>query len=739
MPANHVSQRTTDYQTRGGVRVIRSVRAAPPDADLSLVRELDERRGMWLASSYEYPGRYVRAASGFIDPPLVLESHGTELALTALNDRGRVLLPACENALRGCPGGLALVATDYQLRGCVTPRTTVSSEEERTRRDSVLLVVRALCDLFASPADDRLGFYGAFGYDLVFQFEALQQRHARTSRPRELVLYLPDSLLVVEPAQQRALYYDYDFELPGGSTRGICRGRGAGPTAAPSAFEARPAAAWERDHTPEEFIATVQRARDAFAAGDLFEVTPSQVFTQPCAAAPSAIFAALSHANPAPYGFCMNLGEQEFLVGASPEMYVRARSGRIETCPIAGTIARGCDAFSDAAQILTLLNSEKDSAELTMCTDVDRNDKARICEPGSVRVIGRRQIELYSRLIHTVDHVEGQLREGYGAIDALLTHMWAVTVTGAPKLAALQFIEEHEKSPRGFYGGAIGRLQFDGTLDTGLILRALHIQGGVVRVRAGATLHFDSDPASEQLECELKASAVLSAIEQAARAPEPSGLPHAAAKRAKPSGTVAPLRVLVIDHRDSFVHTLGDYFRQASCRVTTVRYGFEKTRYAELEPELVVLSPGPGRPDDFAMRDTLRELAALGVPVFGVCLGLQGMVEFCGGSLARLPTPVHGKASPIRTTTSTTTAALFRGLPNPLRVGRYHSLCAAPGGLPSELQLLAQTEADGCIMAVAHRARPWFAVQFHPESILTTDGDHGLRLIQNVVDSVRTA
>src|SRR5690606_23233779 len=127
--------------------------------------------------------------------------------------------------------------------------------------------------------------------------------------------------------------------------------------------------------------------------------------------------------------------------------------------------------IEDEAQIRKLLNSKKDEAELTMCSDVDRNDKSRICEPGSVRVIGRRQIELYSRLIHTVDHIEGRLREGMDALDAFLSHAWAVTVTGAPKLWAMDFIEKHEKSPRAWYGGAIGAILFNGDLNTGLTLR----------------------------------------------------------------------------------------------------------------------------------------------------------------------------------------------------------------------------------------------------------------------------
>ena len=165
---------------------------------------------------------------------------------------------------------------------------------------------------------------------------------------------------------------------------------------------------------------------------------------------------------------------------------MRVTGDRVETCPIAGTIARGGDPLGDAENIRALLTSAKEESELTMCTDVDRNDKSRVCEPGSVTVIGRRQIEMYSRLIHTVDHVEGRLRPGFDALDAFLTHMWAVTVTGAPKTWAMQFIEDHEDRPRRWYGGAVGMIGFDGGMNTGLTLRTAHIRDGVAAVRAGA-------------------------------------------------------------------------------------------------------------------------------------------------------------------------------------------------------------------------------------------------------------
>jgi anthranilate synthase len=414
------------------------------------------------------------------------------------------------------------------------------------------------------------------------------------------------------------------------------------------------------------------------------------------------------------------LGQAEYLIGASPEMYVRVEGDRVETCPISGTIARGGDPISDAIQIQRLLNSSKDESELTMCTDVDRNDKSRICKPGSVRVIGRRQIEMYSRVIHTVDHVEGHLREEFDALDAFLAHTWAVTVTGAPKVWAMQFIEDHEKSPRAWYGGAIGLIGFDGNMNTGLTLRTIRVKDGVAQVRVGATLLYDSDPDEEERETHLKAAAFLDALRRPRDVPAYS-----------PTVAVQPgqgKRILLVDHQDSFVHTLANYLRQTGAEVVTLRAGFPPEELDALRPDLIVLSPGPGRPSDFDVSGTLTTAISRNLPVFGVCLGLQGMVEHFGGELGVLAYPMHGKASRIRVLGG----RLFAGLPAEFTAARYHSLFAVRETLPPTLKITAESD-DGVIMAIEHVSLPLAAVQFHPESILTLGDDLGLRLIRNVV------
>jgi anthranilate synthase len=713
----------SSYQTNGGIRVEREVvvQAYSP-ADTTLADRLDRQRGVLFSSSFEFPGRYTRWDMGFVDPPLALTARGRSFVIEALNPRGRLLLEPIETQLTTLTAVTIERASEERLAGEIRDSDTRFPEEQRSRQPSVFSILRSLGELFASPEDEHLGLYGAFGYDLVFQFEPMTLQLPRPNDQRDLVLYLPDEILIVDHMRQQAALHRYDFVVAGRSTVGLPRATVPAPYRHDLA-QSPP----ESDHAPGEYAALVRTAKEAFIRGDLFEVVPGQLFAAPCADSPSVVFERLRRANPAPYGALINLGDGEFLVAASPEMYVRVEGRRIETCPISGTIRRGGDALEDADRILELLNSKKDESELTMCTDVDRNDKSRVCVAGSVKVIGRRQIEMYSRLIHTVDHVEGELRPEFDALDGFLSHAWAVTVTGAPKLWAIRFIEEHERSARRWYGGAIGRLTFDGNMNTGLTLRTTRIKDGVAEVRAGATLLFDSDPDAEEEETRLKASALFGAI----------GGPRASTATV----AVAPRRevgrgkqVLLIDYEDSFVHTLAGYIRSTGAEVATLRHDFARAQLREgLRPDLVVLSPGPGRPDDFAMRETLDLLLQRAIPIFGVCLGLQGIVEYFAGALAVLDVPMHGKPSAVRALPSN---RLLGGLPERFTVGRYHSLYALRERLPSVLSVAAETELDGVIMAIEHRSLPIAAVQFHPESVMTSPGEIGMPILESALSTL---
>ncbi|HLY65347.1 MAG TPA: chorismate-binding protein, partial [Chloroflexota bacterium] len=283
----------------------------------------------------------------------------------------------------------------------------------------------------------------------------------------------------------------------------------------------------------------------------------------------------------------------------------------------------------------------------------------------------------------------------------------------------MQFLEDHEKSPRAWYGGAVGLLGFDGNMNTGLTLRTIHVKDGKAQVRVGATLLYDSDPEAEERETRLKAAAFLDALRQ-----RPAGVSVAESAPAPGQGK----RILLVDCQDSFVHTLANYLRQTGAEVITLRAGFPEAELDALNPDLVVLSPGPGRPEDFQVATMIGSALQRQLPIFGVCLGLQSIVEYFGGQLDLLPEPVHGKASCIRVIDG----RLFASLPSEFNAGRYHSLFARRESLPADLAITAETP-EGVIMAVEHRSLPVAGVQFHPESILTLSDDLGLQLIRNVV------
>ncbi|MDE3723558.1 anthranilate synthase component I [Nocardiopsis sp. N85] len=712
---------TTTYRTRGGVTVHRQATPCDPEILTDLVRDVEYRRGGVLSSGMEYPGRYDRWHLGYVDPCLEFTTRGRRVTATALNERGRVLLPVIADALE-TTGVDFESGPDHAAVTVPEPDPGVFfTEEERSRRPSVFTALRAVVDVLSAPEDGNLGLYGAFGYDLAFQFEPIQRHIDRDPIDRDLVLHLPDAIVVRDRKRETCVRYTYDFAVPAGPGRPEARTRGLDRLTAPTP----PVVAGEvpEDPEPGSYARVVAHAKERFRRGDLFEVVPGHRTYARCSS-PARFYELLRERNPAPYEFFFNLGGGEYLVGASPEMFVRVSGDpgtgqRVETCPISGTIRRGDDALGDAENIQELLSSVKEKSELTMCTDVDRNDKSRVCEPGSVRVIGRRQIEMYSRLIHTVDHIEGTLRREFDALDAFLTHMWAVTVTGAPKTWAMRFIEQHETSPRRWYGGAVGVINFNGAMNTGLTLRTAHIRDGVAAVRVGATLLYDSDPEAEERETFLKARALLETL--ALSEEDDTALARVGATKTRDDDERPGegMKVLLVDHEDSFVNTLADYVRRHGAEVITVRYGFEPSLLDRLAPDLVVLSPGPGLPVDFGMSALLDELRTRNLPVFGVCLGLQGMVEHAGGELRTLDEPVHGKPGRVRALGG----ALLSGLGEEglFQAARYHSTYALPE-LVKGYEVTAVIDAEGeepVVMAIEDRQNRRYAVQFHPESILT--------------------
>ena len=711
------------YTTPHGIEVTRKASEINFRRGLwRLLRDLDQYRGIYLSSGYEYPGRYSRWDIGSVCPPLEIVARGSRVEFHPLNERGRLIVAMLRPVLEGHPHWEEFGAEGSGLAGTLKPMAALFPEEERSKQPSVFSILRAITDEFRGAGDAHLALVGAFGYDLLFQFDPIEMRLPREGA-KDLHLFLCDDICFMDRENQRIDRYQYEFACGGVTTAGV--EREAETIALPAKRAAGPIVS---DHGLGEYVANVETVREGMRRGDYFEVVLRQTFRTPFSGRASELFERVQDASPSPYEFFLQFGEEQ-LVGASPEMFVRVEGRRVETCPISGTAQRTGDPLRDAENICELLGSTKEESELTMCTDVDRNDKSRVCEPGSVKVLGRRLIERYAGVFHTVDHVEGTLAEGFDSLDAFLSHMWAVTVIGAPKKAAARAVEALEKDARGWYGGALGMLSLNGDINTGILIRTTYLRDGVASYPVGATLLYDSVPAMEERETRLKATGFFRTLGASDPVAPPVEVKH------EPVG--AGTRLLLIDNDDCFIQTIANYARQTGAEVVTYRWGITEEMIRKIAPNLILISPGPGRPADFGVPDLVKTAVRLGLPVFGVCLGLQGIVEAFGGELGVLDYPMHGKRSVVRNRG----VGIFQGLPEEFQVGRYHSLYAKPAGFPACLEATAESNEGGIIMAVRHRELPIEAVQFHPESILTlTPGaNYGLKLIENAVKMAKTA
>jgi anthranilate synthase component 1 len=268
--------------------------------------------------------------------------------------------------------------------------------------------------------------------------------------------------------------------------------------------------------TREAFHDVVKRAKEYIAAGDVFQVVPSLRFSIPFTLPPFALYRALRRTNPSPFLFHLDFGDFA-VVGSSPEILVRLRDGRVTIRPLAGTRPRGKDAAEDAALEKELLADEKERAEHLMLLDLGRNDVGRVARIGTVRVTEQMCIERYSQVMHIVSNVDGEIAPGLDAMDALIAGFPAGTVTGAPKIRAMEIIDELETVKRGPYAGTVGYFSANGSMDTAIVLRTAVVKDGVMYAQAGAGIVADSDPESEYQECRNKARALMRAAEEAVR------------------------------------------------------------------------------------------------------------------------------------------------------------------------------------------------------------------------------
>jgi anthranilate synthase component 1 len=385
----------------------------------------------------------------------------------------------------------------------------------------------ALLKTFRPVLDPRLprffgGAVGYFAYDVVRAFERLPSRHAPDAMP-EALFVVTDTIVIFDNLRQTVKVVanavvddpaDVERSYAAACARIDAIVDGLSRSAPLGALDPSGggAVSLESNTTREEFKAVVEQAKRYILAGDVFQVVLSQRFSARIDVDPFDVYRALRVVNPSPYMFHLNFG-QPTVTGASPEVLVRVENGRVMVRPIAGTRRRGATADDDARLEAELRGDVKENAEHVMLIDLGRNDVGRVAKVGSVRVDEARVVERYSHVMHLVSSVSGEVSAGRDAFDVLRACFPAGTLTGAPKIRAMEIIEELEPCRRGVYGGAVGYVSFGGNLDLCIAIRTIYWKEGAVQLQAGAGIVADSDPDFEYEETVSKARAVVRALE----------------------------------------------------------------------------------------------------------------------------------------------------------------------------------------------------------------------------------
>jgi len=531
--------------------LVREVTGSPdPLALYARLSEGGRRTGTFLLESAETgAGSGERSLIG-VGAALRIACEGRTVEIAARSANGRSLLP-------WIAGKLAEAVPTAKLRkvpgpgksqtgnGTVAIRVTFPEpppgprdEAARVRLPSPLDALRAIVfgpELLAHPTDACYLAAGVFSYDLVELFEELPPGRPEPVPTPHFEFFVPDRLIVVDHLRNRTLLVANAMGGPDGeanyhdavaaigtllqAVQAVVEGRESRVESRPGQSDSGlPFPAARLDLSDGEYEALVRRLKQHITGGDVFQIVASRTFELPCPD-PLAGYGRLRAANPSPYLFYVQ-GESFTTFGASPETAVKVHGDpkRVTIRPIAGTAARGrgadgeIDPDLDARREAALRLDGKETAEHMMLVDLARNDVARVSRPGTRKVTRLLTVDRYAHVMHLVSEVEGVLADDTDALHAYAAAMNMGTLVGAPKIRAAQLLREFEPSRRGAYGGAVGYLSHDGSMDTAIVIRAAVVRDGLARVRAGAGIVFDSDPASEALETRHKAEAVLRAV-----------------------------------------------------------------------------------------------------------------------------------------------------------------------------------------------------------------------------------
>ena len=648
------------------IRVERSARDAGPDAVGNLLKALDTRQGAWLGCDVEAENLYRRESMGCVDPALGFYLDGAEFRVLAWTPIGHALLEHVRvlAEFAPCPGGLVIRFPPT----AAGPHPSVG-------------VMKRFLALFG-PAFPELALFGAFSFD----YYRLEEGAALPDDGRRrVVLYFPESVLVSSTLRTQWV----EFKFP--DLKPVI---GAIPASLdPVCLEGD-----ADDLEAGGHARAVKKGIEKLRRGELFSLVLSQSFRRRASVSASDSFRVLRSLNPYPAMFFLNLGGGERLFGASPDLQVRTDGPWVESAPVCGTFRRGADPVSDADQALALLNSDKEDASLAACADSDRNDKAKVCEPGSIEVASRRRVHFFSTIIHTIDHIRGRRRQGMDAFDILFAHSTPATVTGLPKRAAIGVIEQIESSPRGWYAGAVTRLGSDASMEALTILRAARVVGNTAEVRTGGNLLVDSDPGKEEEETRLKAETLFRVL--AGESPRPPA--HAVVFEQR-------FKVSLFGAGDPMGPLLSECLTGAGC---------------ELVPDngapILVLGDGP-LPDLGFVQSGDRPVLAIGASALA-------LLSRDGARVTVLDAPRYAR----RVTGRVTEDEFVAGI-DAMDLGLYTSQVVENKNLPATRQCLVST-AEGWVLAARSMRKPQFAILCRPDSVQSLKKDAGKRLVHAALE-----
>ncbi|PRP88765.1 putative anthranilate synthase component I [Planoprotostelium fungivorum] len=497
----------------------------------------------------------------------------------------------------------------------------------------------------------------------------------------------------------------------------------------------------------------VTKLKEHIVDGDIIQCVPSQRVKRPTSIHPYHIYRELRTLNPSRYMFFADL-LRFHLVGSSPELLVKVTDGEVVNHPIAGTRMRGSTIEEDERLSKDLLTDEKEKAEHIMLVDLGRNDVNRVAQPLSTKVTSLMRIERYSHVMHIVSEVKGRLREDMTGYHAFRSIFPAGTVSGAPKIKAMELISKLEKEKRGVYAGAFGVFSLNGNVDTCIALRTILIKDSIAYLQAGGGIVYDSVQYDEYMETVNKMAATAKSIDMAeanrrvrregkkVQSVDAQWISHwnhfttscnrssPSVSQSLPTSIVASSeqkgnRLLMIDNYDSFTYNLYQYLCQLGQEVTVIRNDkISLEDCIQMKPDRIVISPGPSWPKDAGISsDVIRHFSGK-IPVLGVCLGHECMIEVFGGRIEHCGEVVHGKTSAIKHDGK----GVYQGLPQSVPVIRYHSLAAPLSSIEGTPLIATSFTENGIIMGVRHNKYTVEGVQYHPESIKT---DFGMEMLKN--------